>query len=89
MLGMGSAPAPSDSSPPANITSTMQRVAEAGQYSDEVKSVLIDSAPILLQMIFKYGLPEMIFGFLRPSNDPLTSKYVYLFSPQPMIGTKD
>ena len=65
----------------------MQKAAEVGQYSDEVKSVLIDSAPVLLRMLLKYGSPEMILEFFRPGKQPLTTKYVYLFSTQ-FVTTK-
>ena len=61
------------------MTATFQKAA-GWDYSDEVKSVLRDSAPVLLQMILKYGSPEMLFGFSRPGNKALTTKSVY-FSP--------
>ena len=69
--------------PSGNLTATFERTAQFGDYSDEIKSVLIDAAPILYQMILKYGDPEMMHGFHRPEKEPLTTKYVYLFSTQP------
>jgi hypothetical protein len=56
----------------------MQKAAEVGGYSDEIKSVLTDSAPVLFQMLLNYGSPEMIYEFFRPGKEPLTTKYVYL-----------
>lgn len=56
----------------------MQKAAEVGKYSDEVKSVLLDSVPVLLQMLLKYGGPEMISEFFRPGKEPLITKCVYL-----------
>ena len=58
------------------MSATFQKAAEC-DYSDEVKSVLRDSIPVLLQMILKYGSPDMLFGFFRPGNRALTTKYVY------------
>lgn len=58
-----------------NITAALHRAAEFGKYSDEVKSVLKDSVPVLHQMLLKYGDKEMIYGFLRPDADPLITKY--------------
>lgn len=59
-----------------NITAAMEKAAKIGGYSDKVKSVLIDSAPVLLQMLLKYGSPDMIFGFLCPGKDPLTTNFM-------------
>lgn len=73
ILGIGSVP---NSASPGNITTTMEEAAEIGKYSDEVKSVLRDSAPVLFEMILKYGLPEMMFGFLCPQNDPLITNFM-------------
>ena len=62
--------------PARNMSATFQKAAEC-DYSDEVKSVLKDSIPVLLQMILKYGGSDMLFGFFRPGNKALTTKYVY------------
>jgi len=59
-----------------NITATFQRAAEVGEYSDEVKSVLMDTAPVLFQMILKYGGPEMMHEFSRPGKKPLTTNFM-------------
>lgn len=59
-----------------NVTATFQKAAEVGEYSDEIKSVLMDTAPVLFQMILKYSNPEMMHGFSRPGRTPLTTKYV-------------
>lgn len=73
----------------------MEKAAGIGKYSDEVKSVLRDSAPVLLEMILEYGLPEMIFGFLCPQKDPLITKYVCslsarsIFRPTPPYSFMD
>lgn len=75
IIGIGSMPSYASS---GNITATMQKAAEVGGYSNEVNSVLTDSAPVLLQMLLKYGDPEMILEFFRPGKEPLTTKYVYL-----------
>ena len=64
--------------PAGNMSATFQKAAEC-DYSDEVQSVLRDSIPVLLQMILKYGSPDMLFGFFRPGNKALTTKYVYFF----------
>ena len=63
-----------------NITATLQKISEVGNYSDEVKSVLWDSAPVLLQMILEYGTPDMLLEFLRPGQEEMTTKYVFLLS---------
>ena len=68
-----------------NITATMQKAAEVGRYSNEVKSVLTDSVPVLFQMLLKYGGPETMYQFFRPGNEPLTTKYVYL-PPMPQMS---
>lgn len=70
-----------------NITAAFQRAAEVGDYSDEIKSVLMDTAPVLFQMILKYGDPEMIHRFSRPENMPLTTKCVHLLPTRPMPRT--
>lgn len=72
-----------------NITATMQQAAASGEYSDEVKSVLLDSAPVLLQMLIEYGGPEMVFEFFRPGKEPLTTKYVHLPSISVMSETEN
>jgi len=64
----------------------MEKAAEIGQYSDEVKSVLRDSAPVLVEMILKYGRPEMMSEFLCPQNDPLITKYVCFLFARLMFG---
>ena len=56
-----------------NMTATFQNV--AGDYSDEVKSVLRDSAPVLLRMIIEYGNTDMLSGLFRPGNEALATKY--------------
>lgn len=55
----------------------MQKAGQYGKYSDEVKSVLIDSAPVLLQMLLKYGSPDMMLQFFCPEKEPLTAKYLF------------
>ena len=71
----------SDFTPDGNMTTTLQKSFDHGDYSDEVKSVLKDSIPVLLQMILKYGGPDLLHGFRRPCTDPLTTKYVYFPPP--------
>lgn len=66
----------------------MQKAAEVGGYSDEIKSVLTDSAPVLFQMLLSYGGPEMIYEFSRPGNEPLTTKYVSLLFVSVMSKTE-
>jgi len=73
ILGISSTP---DYYSSGNITATMQKAAAVGEYSDEIKSVLMDSAPVLFQMLLKYGSPEMIFEFLCPGNQPLTTNFM-------------
>jgi hypothetical protein len=68
-----------------NITAIMQRAGQVGQYSDEVKAVLIDSIPVLLQMVLKYGSPDMLFGFLCLGKEPLTAKYGYFDLPRRLM----
>lgn len=38
--------------------------------------MLTDTAPVLYQMVLKYGGPEMLHDFYRPGKEPLTTKYV-------------
>ncbi|KAF9779204.1 glycoside hydrolase family 5 protein [Thelephora terrestris] len=79
ILGISSQPGsgyPPDYSSSGNLTVTMQQAAEIGQYSDEVKSVLRDSGPVLFQMLLKYSGPESISGFSRPENDPLIANFM-------------
>ena len=38
--------------------------------------MLLDTAPVLFQMILKYGDREMLHEFFRPEKEPLTTKYV-------------
>ncbi|KAF9653334.1 glycoside hydrolase family 5 protein [Thelephora ganbajun] len=73
ILGIRSMP---DYASSGNITATLQKAAEVGGYSDEVKSVLMDSAPVLFQMVLKYGGLEMLHGFLRPGKEPLTTNFM-------------
>jgi len=54
-------------------------VADVGDYSDEVKSILRDSIPVLFQMAHKYGSPTMLLGFHRPGKDALMTKYTHVF----------
>ncbi len=61
-----------------NLADLMATAVKLGKYSAEVKSVLVDSLPVLAQMVRKYGSPDMIrfSGMVVP----LTTKYVYLLS---------
>lgn len=61
-----------------NLADLVSTAVKLGKYSAEVKSVLVESLPVLAQMVRKYGSPDMIrfFGMVVP----LTAKYVYLFS---------
>ena len=61
-----------------DVTATLQKAVGHGNYSDEIKSVLKDSIPVLLQMLLKYGGPDLLHGFRTPC-EALTTKYVYLF----------
>jgi hypothetical protein len=70
-----------------NFTATMQTEIYASGYSDTVKSVLIDSAPVLLQMVLEYFGEELIFAFFCPQKDPLTTKYAYLLHIRLIFGT--
>ena len=74
---LGIRPKPSFNSA-RNMTATLQTAAE-DDYSDEVKSVLRDSAPVLLKMALEYGRPDMVHDFPHPDKVPLMTKYVYLF----------
>ena len=58
----------------------MQKVAQIGEYSDEVKSVLIDTAPVLYQMVLEYGSLDMMYTFFCPGKEPLTTKYVSILA---------
>jgi hypothetical protein len=71
--------------PDGNVTATLRKVAEIGDCSDEVKSVLRDSAPVLLQMVLEYGTSDMLLRFLRPGKESLTTKYAHLLSMQLMF----
>ena len=73
--------------PAGNMSATFQKAAECN-YSDEVKSVLRDSIPVLLQMILKYGSPDMLFGLFRPGNKALTTKYLYLSPTRLRLGPR-
>ena len=59
------------------MTAVFQKAAGAGDYSDEVKSVLKDSIPVLLRMALEYGSPDMLLGIHRPGREALTTTYVY------------
>lgn len=61
------------------MATTLQKTTEASKYSNEIKSVLKDSIPVLLRMVLKYGGPDMLHAFHRPNMDPLTTKYTYSF----------
>jgi hypothetical protein len=65
-----------DRAPSRNITAAFQRAAEDGEYSNEIKSVLLDTAPVLLQMILKYGDREMMHEFFRPGKEALTTNFM-------------
>lgn len=71
-----------------NITTRFQRAAEDGDYSDEIKCVLADTVPVLLQMVDEYGSREMLHRFSRPGREPLTTKYVYLLPTRPIWRTE-
>jgi len=71
-----------DFTPKGDMTTTLQKTVEKCEYSDEIKSVLKDSIPILLQMLLKYGGPDMLHGFRTPCPEALTTKCVYLFPTQ-------
>ena len=75
-LGIGSEP---DFNSARNMTVILQRTAEDGKYSDEVKSVLRDSVPVVFQMLLEYGSSDMLRGSPQPGREALTTKYVYLF----------
>ena len=68
-----------------NITAILQNSTQVGNYSDEIKSVLKDSAPVLHQMVLKYGSPDMLEGCPKPV-EALTTKYVYLFRTRLSFG---
>ena len=74
--------------PDGNVTATLQKVAEIGDCSDEVKSVLRDSAPVLLQMVLEYGTSDMLLQFPRPGKEALTTKYAYLLSTRLVFRTE-
>lgn len=78
----------SDFTPDGNMTATLQKSVDHGHYSDEVKSVLKDSIPVLLKMVLKYGGADLLHGFHKPCTDPLTTKYVYLFLTRSSIGLR-
>ena len=59
------------------MTASFQK-AVGCDYSDEIKSVLSDSVPVLLQMVLEYGNPDMLSGSCPPGKKPLTTKYVSL-----------
>jgi bacterioferritin-associated ferredoxin len=61
-----------------NLADLISTAVKLGKCSAEVKSVLVDSLPVLAQMVRKYGSPDMIrfSGMVVP----LTTKYVCLFS---------
>jgi len=65
-----------DHTPSRNITAAFQRAAEDGEYSNEIKSVLLDTAPVLFQMILKYGDREMMHEFFKPGKEPLTTNFM-------------
>ena len=76
-----------DFTPDGDMTTTLQKTVEHGEYSDEIKSVLKDSIPVLLKMLLKYGGPDMLHGFRAPCPESLTTKYVYL-SPATLFGNE-
>jgi len=71
-----------------NITETFLKATEAGSCSDAIKPVLVDSAPVLSEMVLRYGGQDMIDGFKQPRNEPLTTKYAYLFSARLIFRTE-
>ena len=76
ILGVGSEPTSFD-----NIVAIIQKAAKIGKYSNEVKSVLVDSVPVLFKMLLKYG-PYGSPGMIQCPRKagPLTTKYVYFCS---------
>ena len=76
IIGIGSEP---DFKPAGNMTAVFEEAAGAGDYSDEVKSVLKDTIPVLFRMAVEYGGSDMFLAFPRNGKDALTTKCVYFF----------
>jgi len=77
-----------DFTPDGDMTTTLQKAVGHGECSDEIKSVLKDSIPVLLKMLLKYGGADMLHGFRTPCPEPLTTKYVYLFPTRLSSGVR-